>query len=91
MGLLTRHNGEVGFDSKVVDLIINCISSPQFLVLINGEARGLITPSKGLRQGNPLSPYLFLLVAKGFSFLLQKANTKGLILCRTLRARFVCR
>lgn len=53
MGLLTRHNGEVGFDSKVVDLIINCISSPQFLVLINGEARGLITPSKGLRQGNP--------------------------------------
>lgn len=39
----------LGFDKKWIDLIMQCVSSVSYLVLINGEAYGNITPTKGLR------------------------------------------
>lgn len=45
----------IGFVDVWVDLIMDCISTIQFVVLINGEAHGHITPSWSLRQGDPLS------------------------------------
>ena len=65
---------KMGFAKKWVDLIMNCISSVSYSVIINGEACGNITPTRGIRQGDPLSPYLFLLCAEGLSTLIHKAT-----------------
>ena len=65
---------KMGFAKKWVDLIMNCISSVSYSIIINGEACGNITPTRGLRQGDPLSSYLFLLCAEGFLALIHKAT-----------------
>ena len=56
---------------------MTCVMTPSFSVQINGRAYGSITPSRGLQQGDPLLPYLFLICAKGFSSLLAKAEREG--------------
>lgn len=62
------------------------VCTASYSSLINGEPRGFITPSRGIRQGDPLSLYLFLLRAKGLSSMLQKAietrQLQGLLPCR---------
>ena len=68
---------KMGFDDSWVQLMMKCISSATYSVLINGEPHGKITPTRGLRQGDPLSPYLFLLCIEGFHGLLRKAEIEG--------------
>lgn len=48
-------------------------------VLINGVPKGVINPQRGLRQGYPLSPYIFIMCAKSFSNMVIRAENKGLI------------
>ena len=76
----------MGFNENWINLIMKCISSVSYSVIINGTAYGNITPTKGLRQGDPLSPYLFLLCAEGFSALIHDATKKnqlqGIGVCR---------
>ena len=51
----------------------------EYSVLINGEAKGKINPTRGLRQGDPISPYLFLLCTEGLSAMLKKEERAGKI------------
>ena len=48
-------------------------------MLINGEPKGKITPTRGLCQGDPISPYLFLLCAEGLTAMLRREESEGLI------------
>jgi hypothetical protein len=70
---------KLGFHSKLIDLIMECVSTVSYSILIGGEPVGRMLPGRGLRQGDPLSPYLFLLCAEGLSSLLRKAEAENLI------------
>ena len=70
---------KMGFGETWISLIMMCVTSVSFLILINGEPKGAITHSRGLRQGDPLSPYLFLLCGEGLSAMLKKKEREGLI------------
>jgi hypothetical protein len=61
----------LGFTEQTVRLILKCVSSVRFTVHVNGDLLSYFTPSRGLWQGDPISPYLFLLCAQGFTALLN--------------------
>ncbi|GMI79095.1 hypothetical protein HRI_001578800 [Hibiscus trionum] len=65
---------KMGFDSDWVSIIINCISSVSYSVVLNGSVGNRFSPSRGLRQGDPLSPFLFLVCSEGLSSLLRQAS-----------------
>lgn len=56
---------------------MQCVFTVRYSFLVRGRPRGYLSPSRGLRQGDPLSPYLFLLGAEGFSALLQAKSFDG--------------
>lgn len=67
----------LGFHERWVNWVIKCVTSVSFKVKCNDEMLEPFRPSKGLRQGDPLSPYLFLFVADGLASLLRKEVLGG--------------
>ena len=76
----------MGFHEKWVNLMMMCITTVSYSLLINEEPTEKIIPSRGIRQGDSISPYLFLLCSEGLHALIEKAARAGLIrgisLCR---------
>jgi hypothetical protein len=69
----------MGFAERWIQLIMKCVSFVTYLVIINGNLVGRIQPTKGIRQGDPLSPCLFILCAEVLGFQLQQAEQNGLL------------
>jgi len=70
---------KMGFSEKWIKWIMLCVETVNYSVIVNGEVVGPIVPGRGLRQGDPISPYLFILCAEGLSALIRKAEGQGLI------------
>lgn len=68
---------EVGFSRSLIDLIMYCISSANLSVLWNGHILPAFKPTRGMRQGDPLSPYLFVLCMEVLGQQIQQAVTNG--------------
>lgn len=62
-----------------INWIVECITSPSFSISINGVTGGFFKSKRGLRQGDPLSPYLFVLAMEVFSKLLLSRYSSGTI------------
>jgi hypothetical protein len=78
---------KMGFSNRWIDWIMMCVKTVDYSVIVNKDMVGPIIPGRGLRQGDPLSPYLFILCAEGLSALIRDAETRGELqgirVCRT--------
>ena len=76
---------KIGILNQWVHLVMETVCIASYSILINGEPTGFITPSCGIKQGDPLSPYLFLLCTEGLSSLIRRAienhHLKGVVSC----------
>jgi len=74
---------KLGFHQLWVNMIMRLVSTVSFSVLFNGDRLESFNPTRGIRQGDPISPYLFRLAAEGLSCLIkariQSSNLKGIM------------
>lgn len=76
----------MGFDDWLIYLIMQCVSSVSYQIMHGAKEMGPIIPSRGIRQGDPLSPYLFIVCAEGLSAIIRKYEMHnwihGVKICR---------
>ena len=70
---------KMGFGPKWMGWMWSCISTAKFSMLVNDVPAGFFSSSKGLRQGDPLSPYLFVMGMEVLSVLITRAVEGGFI------------
>lgn len=67
----------MGFSDKWIKWIMLCVTTVSYMINFNGITVGPIVPSRGLRQGDSLSPYLFLFCVEGLSESISRAAEEG--------------
>lgn len=74
------------FPKCFINLVLRCISSSRINILFNGERLETFSPSRGIRQGDPISPYIFILCMEYLSTLIEnevdQRNLRGIRLTR---------
>ena len=69
----------MGFPSPWIAWIRALLDAVTFSILVNGQPSNWITPSRGVRQGDPISPYLFIIVSQNLSVILNRARNIDMI------------
>jgi hypothetical protein len=77
---------KLGFQSQWIQWVMACVTTVRYSIRFNGQLLDSFTPSRGIRQGDPLSPYIFLFVADGLSCLIRKEVESS-----SLRELHICR
>lgn len=67
-----------GFSERWRGWIQICLKSPTFSVLVNGSPTKEFGMGRGIRQGDPLSPFIFLILIEGLNIVMKEACTKGI-------------
>lgn len=67
----------MGFHPRWINWIFQCISTVSYTFLINGASQGKVIPQRGIRQGDPLSPFIFILCGEVLSGLCNNALING--------------
>ena len=79
-------NEKIGDNERWINLMMICVNSVSYSILVNGKPKDLIHPTRRIHQGDPLSPFLFLLCTKGLHSIISKADNDdsiwGFSLCR---------
>jgi hypothetical protein len=78
-GYLEAIMNQLGFHQIWVQMVMRLVTSVSFSVLFNGDKLDNFRPTRGLRQGDPISPYLFLLTAEGLTGLLKSRNQSSVL------------
>ena len=68
---------QIGLSPDIVKWIMSCVSSSRFVVLINGVPLAFFKGNRGIHQGCPLYPYLFILAIEGLSLLIHHAKLQN--------------
>lgn len=68
---------KLGFDQRWINLVMAYVHSVRYNVRFNSEETETFSPTRGLRQGDPLSPYLFLMIAESLSCMISKDEERG--------------
>lgn len=72
----------MGFDQLWVSWIMKCVTMVSFSIKVNGEPTHYFKPSRGIRQGDSLSPYIFIIVANVLKKAVEDGSIKGIKLNR---------
>ena len=76
---------DFGFDHIWVGWVMALVTSSSFSILVNASPFEIFIPSRGLRQGDPLSPFLFILMMEGIERSIKHARVMGKIQGLTLK------
>lgn len=70
---------KLGFSDKWINLVMKCVTTVSYRIKVNDEYTYTVRPQRGLRQGDPVSPFLFIICAEALSAMLQQAEIDGKI------------
>ena len=67
---------KMGFRERWINLVMGCVKTVSYSILVNREPCGMIFPTRGIRQGDPFFPFLFLLYMEGLNGLIKRQSYK---------------